>query len=480
MGIEKSAHEYKCDEIADIKLPKLFVGPVLVDEGKSGYVPPKPLVTDQPQINAPVFKGVESACTFTPMLPPKVEPEVLMSVPAFPVDHGSKYTTQEFGCSGAGLKVEKEKQLMGPGNRAPGDRHAAIIDGKNKYEPEISHKEAPKPMHGPKLPGVENSHGFGPVPARVAPAEARMEMPGPVYPGVEGKNEYCKIEERVHGELLFAGPKFPGVEDKNCYQEYPEKVNNQPLLIGPCYPTVDHECKYIPEVKERAEGQLAMAGPKFRGVADTSLYNETPQLAPIEKIPKNVPMSAPKYPGVESKNKYNLDELENGFPESIKTTAPPMTAPKYPGVEESHKYGPITERKEAPKETNAPVYIEDGANKYSHIPEKHTGELIQQAPVFRGVEAKNSYAPAEEKVVNQPLLIGPCYPTVEHECKFIPETTRVEGQLTMAGPKFRGVDDSSKYNETPMKAPIEGQRLMTAPIFPGIEASNSYGTAIYS
>jgi len=29
-AIEKSAHEYKCDEIADIKLPKLFVGPVLV------------------------------------------------------------------------------------------------------------------------------------------------------------------------------------------------------------------------------------------------------------------------------------------------------------------------------------------------------------------------------------------------------------------------------------------------------------------
>merc|ERR1711993_113983 len=50
-----------------------------------------------------------------------------------------------------------------------------------------------------------------------------------------------------------------------------------------------------------------------------------------------------------------------------------------------------------------------------------------------------------------------------------------EGQLAMCGPKFRGVDDSSKYNESPMKAPIEGERLMTAPIFPGIEASNKYG-----
>merc|ERR1712088_437793 len=158
----------------------------------------------------------------------------------------------------------------------------------------------------------------------------------------------------------------------------------------------------------------------------------------------------------------------------------PMSTPKYPGIEESHKYGPITERKTAPKEICVPVYVDDGANKYSHIPEKHHGELIQQAPVFRGVESKNEYAPSEEKVVNQPLLIGPCYPTVEHDNKYIPETTRVEGQLAMCGPKFRGVSDGSLYNETPMKAPIEGERLMTAPIFPGIEASNSYGTAIYS
>merc|ERR1711899_290757 len=31
---EKSSHSYKCDVIADIKMPKLFVGPKLVEEGK--------------------------------------------------------------------------------------------------------------------------------------------------------------------------------------------------------------------------------------------------------------------------------------------------------------------------------------------------------------------------------------------------------------------------------------------------------------
>jgi len=512
--IEKSSHEYKCDEIADIKLPKLFVGPVLVDEGKNGYIPQKPLVTDMPQIAGPVFKGVESSCKFTPILPPKVEGEVLMSVPAFPVEHGSKYTTQEFGCSGKGLTVERQKVLAAPGNRAPGDRNAAIIEGKNKYEPEPKKAETVIPLHGPKYPGIESTHAFGPVPARVAPAEARMEMPGPVYQHEKGhmdKNEYCQVDERVHGELLFVGPKFPGVESQNVYAEVPDKTINQPLLIGPCYPTVEHECKYIPEVKERAEGQLALCGPKFRGVADTSLYNETPMrapiegdrlmtapifpgieannkygpteppLAPTEKIASFVPMSTPKYPGVESKNKYNLEKLENGFPENAAPGgAPPMAAPKYPGVEESHKYGPVTERKQAPKGINVPIYVQDGENKYSHVPEKQPGELIQQAPVYRGVESKNVYAPSEEKVVNQALLIGPCYPNVEHDSKYIPETKRVDPQIVMAGPKFHGVADTSLYNETPMKAPIEGERLMTAPIFPGIEASNSYGTALYA
>merc|ERR1719361_2159038 len=152
-----------------------------------------------------------------------------------------------------------------------------------------------------------------------------------------------------------------------------------------------------------------------------------------------------------------------------------MAAPKYPGVEESHKYGPVTERKQAPKGINVPIYVQDGENKYSHVPEKQPGELIQQAPVYRGVESKNVYAPSEEKVVNQALLIGPCYPNVEHDSKYIPETKRVDPQIVMAGPKFRGVADTSLYNETPMRAPIEGDRLMTAPIFPGIEANNKYG-----
>jgi len=133
--IEKNAHNFKGDTIQDIKMPKLVVGPKLIEgDGKSGYLPTTPLSVPMPQINAPVFRGVESSCKFTPMLPPKVEGEVLMSTPMFPIpDHGSKYTTQEFGCSGKGLTLHRQKVLNGPGNRDAGDRNSCIIEAKNKY-----------------------------------------------------------------------------------------------------------------------------------------------------------------------------------------------------------------------------------------------------------------------------------------------------------------------------------------------------------
>merc|ERR1712088_307030 len=326
-------------------------------------------------------------------------------------------------------------------------------------------------------------------------------------------NLYENIPERVHGELIFAGPKFPNksnqIVESNVYAPVEERQRGHLINVGPVigspYEPIQHDNKFIPESK-RVDPQLAMCGPKFRGVSDGSLYNITqerapcegerlmtapafpgieaqhkygpvePPLAPVEKIKTDKPYSTPKAPGIEASNKYNLEPLENGFPEHAKPVGPPLTAPKYPGIEESHKYGPITERKVAPKEICVPVYTEHGDNKYSHIPERQPGELIQQAPVYRGVESKNTYAPSEEKVINQALLIGPCYPNVEHYCKYIPEVKeRPEGQLAMCGPKFRGVADTSLYNETPMRAPIEGDRLMTAPIFPGIEANNKYG-----
>lgn len=509
--IEKSKHEFTGDVLQDVKISPLLCGPKYTEgDGKSGYVPTTPMYERVPVINGPVFEGVESSCKFTPQLPPKIEAEVLMSGPMFPVEHGSKYTTQNFGCSGGGLKVEKQKVLAGPGNRDTGDRHAAIIDSKNKYLPEVVKKEAPPTMSFPKLPNVESAHQYGPVPARVAPAEARMEMPGPVYPGVEGKNEYMDVPERVRNEPLFAGPKFPGVESKNCYQECPERTSGQLVMVGPCFTNVEHDNKYIPETK-RVEGEMVLSAPKRLGVDDSSKYCPKierapidgerlmtapifpgieaankygpiePPLAPAEKITSTVPMSTPKYPNIEAKNKYNLEELDNGFPAKAHHGGEHlMTAPKYPGIEESHQYGPVTQRKETHKEICVPVYTEDPTNHYSHIPERQPGELIQQAPVYRGVEAKSSYAPVEEKVTGQHVMAGPVYEGVGHDCKYIPETTRVEGQLAMCGPKFRGVDDSSKYNPKTERAPCEGQRLMTAPVFPGIEASNNYGPAIWS
>jgi len=514
--IEKSKHEFTGDIPPDVKDPgaklaPLVVGPKLIaGDGKSGYVPTTPMHERVPLIAGPVFEGVSSACTFTPQLPPKIESDGVMSYPMLPVEHGSKYTTQDFGCSGRGLNVEKQKVLHGPGNRDTGDRNAAVIDNKNKYLPEVNKKEAPPVLSFPKIPNVESSHQFGPVPARVAPAAARMEMPGPVWPGVESHNEYVDVPERVHGETLFAGPKFPGIESKNSYQEVPEKTTGQMVMAGPCFTNVEHGNHYIPETK-RVENELYISGPKRVGIDDSSKYCPKiekapidgerlmtapifpgieasnkygpiePPLAPTEKIKSAVPMSTPKYPNIEAKNKYNLEELDNGFPEKAHAGGEHlMTAPKYPGIEESHKYGPVTERKETPKEICVPVYTQDPSNKYSHIPEKQYGELIQQAPVYRGVESKSSYAPVEEKVTGQHVMAGPVYEGVEHDCKYIPETQRVEGQLAMCGPKFRGVADTSLYNEMPGRAPIDGERLMTAPVFPGIEASNNYGPAIWS
>jgi hypothetical protein len=518
--IEHNKHVYTGDTRQEdcVKIAPLLIGPSYSKgDGKNGYVPVTPMHERIPLIAGPVFEGVESACTFRPMVSPKVEPEVQMSGPMFPVEHGSKYTTQIFGCSGSGLKVEKQKVLAGPGNRDTGDRNAALIDSKNKYVPEVSKKVAPLTMTFPKLPLEETAHSYGPVPTRVAPAEARMEMPGPVYPGVEGKNEYLDVPTRVHGVPLFIGPKLPGVESKNCYQEVPERVQLTPLLTGPCLNNVEHDNHYVPESKrvdgepiiigpvfnldgtgtskynlqmqtERApiEGTRLMTAPIFPGIVAQNTYGPVePPLAPTEKITSVVPMSKPKYPNIEAKNKYNLQELDNGFPEKAPSGGEHlMTAPKYPGVEEAHKYGPVTERKETHKELCVPCYTEDPTNKYSHIPEKQYGLLEQPTPLYRGVESKNVYSPTEgslkgapEKMQGQHVMAGPVYEGVGHECKYVPESTRVEGQLAMCGPVFHlDGTGTSKYNEMPERAPIDGTRLMTAPIFPGIKAENSYAT----
>merc|ERR1719338_66916 len=250
------------------------------------------------------------------------------------------------------------------------------------------------------MPGIEAENKFNVVPPRVATAAARMEMPGPVYPGVESDNKYSHVEEKVKGELLHPLPLHPGVTAKN---------------------------NYCPEMeKPDTESMLTFNGPKFRGIADTSLYNESPmrapcegtrlmtapifpgieasnkygpvepELAPKEKIKTEKPFVAPNYPGIEYKNAYNLDKIENGMPDPFRAEEGSiMVGPKYPGIQDSgYEYNPPSIRGQLPKVEviSAPVFVEDGANKYSVVPEKTHGELLHPLPLHGpGVEAKNAY-----------------------------------------------------------------------------------------
>ena len=75
------------------------------------------------------------------------------------------------------------------------------------------------PMFGPKLPNVESSHKYGPVPPRRGPMG---DMSAPVY-GVEGDNKYSIVNERVRGEIVMAGPKYD-VEGKSQYHPQTERV----------------------------------------------------------------------------------------------------------------------------------------------------------------------------------------------------------------------------------------------------------------
>jgi len=513
--IEVRNSSFQTDVIQDVGgMPKLVVGPKYTEgDGKNGYVPAKPVADKMPpQVNFPIIDvGVEAQNHFLPTLPPKIDAPKVMSYPMLPIeDHGSKYTTQEFGCSGKGLKIDRQKPLAAPGNRDTGDRNACLITPKNMYQPEKPVSHPVGVMFGPKMPNIVESHKYGPVPQRVAPAAARMEMPGPVFPGVDAKNHYSKVEEKQYGQLIQQAPVFRGVEASNCYAPVEEKQPGQLILAGPVFRGVDDQCKYVPEVRKAdTESLLAFQGPVFRGVSDNVKYFPETSRAPIEgtrlmtapifpgitaenkygpvepplspenKIKTDKPFTAPKYPGIESKNNYKLEKIENGFPEKDEGSQHIMTGPKYPGIEESHKFGPVSDRKPKVEEAHAPIYIADGANKYSHVPEKVYGDLIQQAPVFRGVESANCYAPVEEKQPGQLVLAGPVFRGVDDQCKYVPEVKKAdtESLLAFQGPVFRGVSDNVKYFPETSRAPIEGQRLMTAPVFPGIEPSNCYGPA---
>ena len=110
-------------------MPKNQYGPTYgFTDGKNGFVPDPPIGSKKanrpcPNINGPVWGVGTGSGKYAPMPTPKVGSELLMSGPVFPIpDHYSKYTTQNFGCSGSGLKVDRPKELCGPGNRDIGDR----------------------------------------------------------------------------------------------------------------------------------------------------------------------------------------------------------------------------------------------------------------------------------------------------------------------------------------------------------------------
>lgn len=48
-------------------------------------------------------------------------------------------------------------------------------------------KPGDAPFVGPKYPGIEESHKYGPVPPRQG---SEREMTGPIYPGVETANKF--------------------------------------------------------------------------------------------------------------------------------------------------------------------------------------------------------------------------------------------------------------------------------------------------
>merc|ERR1711971_1087571 len=267
-------------------MPKNQYGPTYgFTDGKNGFVPDPPIGSKKANRPCPNING-----------------------PVFPIpDHYSKYTTQSFGCSGSGLKVDRPKELCGPGNRDIGDRNSAMIDPmgpKGMYIPEA--KEVPHPavpMSGPKMPGIEADNKYNVVPDRVAAAATRMEMQGPVYPGVSSDCRYSEVHEVIHGELFHPLPLHgPNVQSKNCYNPEMEKQPGQLVMAGPKFVGVDDQTKYTPAIKKAdTEGMIVMSGPKYRQIVDTSLYNETPARAPIEGTPL---MTTPIYPGIKAENNF--------------------------------------------------------------------------------------------------------------------------------------------------------------------------------
>jgi hypothetical protein len=122
---------------------------------------------------APVYRGVEAHNVYHPQTS-KPTHEELMLGPKLPVESKNLYSPAAPG-------VPNAEPIMA----APHYRGVSGIGHSPEYfpsEPSAPHEAL---MTGPKLPHVEQSHSYGPVPARKRPAS---EMVGPVYP-VDAKNK---------------------------------------------------------------------------------------------------------------------------------------------------------------------------------------------------------------------------------------------------------------------------------------------------
>merc|ERR1712051_200094 len=99
-------------------MPKNQYGPTYgFSDGKNGFVPDPPIGSKKANRPCPNING-----------------------PVWGVGTGSgKYAPQNFGCSGSGLKVDRPKELCGPGNRDIGDRNSSIIVCQNTFGPSSMH-----------------------------------------------------------------------------------------------------------------------------------------------------------------------------------------------------------------------------------------------------------------------------------------------------------------------------------------------------
>ena len=326
----------------------VMAGPKYVEE-KSNYHPQSEKVKGELAMCGPVWQCTDANNKYNPETK-KVEGELALCGPKYRgVADTSKYpqggkleiTGQPVPHEmfGPVLPVEAQNKYQGPMDAQPKVHPGKVmsapsyrgidIQHSNHYEPDMEPgwkvQTLGTPMAGPKLPMVESSHKYGPVPARRAP------MSDPSYPvyGVEGDNKYSVVKPRVKGEIVMAGPKY--VEEKSNYHPQSEKVKGALVMAGPVWQDVDSSgLKYVPESK-RVEGLLSMCAPKYRGVDDSSKYN--PQTEKKEVVKE---VFGPVLP-VESNNKYQPMAMPKVRQNKM------MAAPAYRGIDIQHSssYAPV-------------------------------------------------------------------------------------------------------------------------------------------